>query len=384
MRESTQKLKEAIKAYRESLELMTLEERAIEEARNQAIAKQFNFPAMLNDNLDDLEYIPRLRNYQGNIEGAIIGSIIGDALGVPAEFMSRDELKKNPITDMIGGGLHNQPAGTWSDDTSMVLCTMDSIIENGIDYDDQMKRFSEWLWSAENTARDEVFDVGGTTKHAIFKFVKNTPALECGETAENTCGNGSLMRIIPTALYIVGKYDNYEIDDRTAEIIHNTSKCTHAHLKCQIACGIFCAVIFQMYHRGHLPHLVKNGILSALSYYRRKAEFASVISEFESLAEIGNWPEESVQSSGYVIHTLQAALWCLLTTRDYSECVLKAVNLGDDTDTTAAVAGALAGLWYGAKDIPFDWKVSTAKYPEIWDKTNRFYGVCRGESAKTE
>ena len=109
-----------------------------------------------------------MKYFYQHIEGAILGSVVGDALGVPGEFMSREELREKPITDMIGGGAHEQLPGTWSDDTSMTLCTIDSIIEKGIDYDDQMYRFADWLWSASNTARDEVFDVGGATKHAIF------------------------------------------------------------------------------------------------------------------------------------------------------------------------------------------------------------------------
>ena len=144
-----------------------------------------------------------MKHFYHAVEGAILGSVVGDALGVPGEFMTREELEKNPIIDMIGGGAHEQLPGTWSDDTSMTLCTIDSIIEKGIDYDDQMYRFADWLWSASNTARDEVFDVGGATKHSIFRYMKKTPALECGELAENTCGNGSLMRIMPTALYLV-------------------------------------------------------------------------------------------------------------------------------------------------------------------------------------
>lgn len=109
---------------------------------------------------------------------------------------------------MIGGGVHSQLPGTWSDDTSMTLCTIDSIIDCGINYDDWMERFANRLWSASNAARDEVFDVGGITKHAIFCYMKRAPALACGETAENTCGNGSLMRLMPTALYLVGQYGN--------------------------------------------------------------------------------------------------------------------------------------------------------------------------------
>lgn len=318
-------------------------------------------------------------NFSDSFEGAILGAVIGDALGVPAEFMSREELRKRPVCDMIGGGAHNQPAGTWSDDTSMILCTMDSMIANkekGIDYDDQMQRFSDWLWNAENTAHDEVFDVGGTTRHAIFKYVKKTPALECGETAENTCGNGSLMRIMPTALYVCLHYDNEKLDDRAADIIHNTSKCTHAHPKCQVACGIYCSVVFRLLDGGDLKAAVYEGIESALEYYRSKPEYVAVLPEFETLREIGEWPEEDIQSGGYVIHTLQAALWCLLNTKDFSQCVLRAVNLGRDTDTTAAVAGGLAGLWYGSPQIPPEWEQKTAKYEEIKERVAPFYRAC--------
>ena len=310
------------------------------------------------------------------VEGAIMGLVVGDALGVPAEFMSREELRESPVCEMIGGGAHGQLPGTWSDDTSMTLCTMDSLISNGIDYDDQMQRFSRWLWDAENTARDEVFDVGGTTKHAVFKFVKKIPALECGETAENTCGNGSLMRIIPTAMYLLGQNNACELSDTTAEVIHNTSKCTHAHLKCQVACGIYCSVVFRMSTAGDLKDAVQSGITHALSYYRGKTEFSPVLPEFETLREIELWPEEDIQSGGYVIHTLQAALWCLLNTDTYEGCVLKAVNLGRDTDTTAAVVGALAGMWYGEQRIPTSWKLLTVKYDEIKGKAREFYDAC--------
>lgn len=322
-----------------------------------------------------------MKYYYQMLEGAILGSVVGDALGVPAEFMSRQALREAPITDMIGGGAHGQLPGTWSDDTSMTLCTIDSIIECGIDYADQMARFADWLWNASNTARDEVFDVGGATKHAIFRYMKRTPALECGEAAENACGNGSLMRIMPTALYLVGQYGNWELDDRTATVIHNTSKCTHAHVRCQMACGIFCSVVFQMICGGDLHNAVIGGAASALAYYRSKPEFAAVYPEFEPLLQIERRRESEIESTGFVLHTLQAALWCLLTTGGYAECVLKAVNLGEDTDTTAAVAGALAGLWYGERQIPRDWIDATAKYDEIKRRIKPFYYACLKNSA---
>lgn len=317
-----------------------------------------------------------MKYYYQFIEGAIMGSVVADALGVPGEFMSRHELSKKPITDMIGGGAHNQLPGTWSDDTSMTLCTMDSLIACGIDFDDLMQRFSDWLRKASNTAREEVFDIGGTTRRAIVCYENHTPALDCGETSEYACGNGSLMRIIPTALYLVGQYGNRTLDDRSADIIHNTSKCTHAHLRCQMACGIFCSVVFQLCCGGDLRNATLFGIRSALAYYGKRPDFAVVYDEFSNLDTIQTWEESDVMSTGYVLHTLQAALWCLLNSSGYAECVLKAVNLGEDTDTTAAVAGALAGLWYGAKQIPEGWAQVTAKYEQIQERTKRFYYAC--------
>lgn len=318
------------------------------------------------------------RNFEELVKGSVLGFVVGDALGVPAEFMDREELTQNPILGMRDGGAHGQPVGTWSDDTSMTLCTIDSLVEKGIDYDDLMQRFSDWLWNASNTAHNEVFDVGGTTKAAIFKFIKKVPPLECGEKQEYCCGNGSLMRILPTALYLVGRYGNTSLDEKAAEIIHNTSICTHAHPRCQMACGIYCSVVFHMCCGGNLHETVEAGILSALDFYREKAAFSEVYHEFTSLPSIAEWGLEKVSGSGYVLHTLQASLWCLLTTEKYTDCVLKATNLGEDTDTTAAVAGGLAGLWYGEGAVPKDWTAVTAKYDEIRKRCEGFGDICKG------
>ena len=307
------------------------------------------------------------------IEGGVLGAVIGDALGVPGEFMERDELRTNPITGMRGGGAHGQIAGSWSDDTSMILATMDSLIRKGIDYEDQMKCFSKWLWDAEYTARDEVFDVGSATKSSIFKYVKGTPARECGELSEHGCGNGSLMRILPTALYLMGLNDGAYLDTYTAAIIHDTSKCTHAHPRCQMACGIYCSIVFCLYSGETLQSAVKAGINAALKYYKEKPRFSDVYRDFECLRTIETWVEEQIKSTGYVLHTLQAALWCLLNTDNYGDCVLKAANLGWDTDTTAAVAGGLAGAWYGAIAIPQEWSSATAKFYEIKTLCSDFY-----------
>ena len=318
------------------------------------------------------------RNPAEVIRASVLGFAVGDALGVPVEFLSREELAEKPVTDMQNLGTHEQPAGTWSDDTSMTLCSMCSLTEMGIDYEDQMQRFEDWLWKAEYTAHGEVFDVGGTTRQAIFRFAKGTPALDCGERAEYACGNGSLMRMLPTALYLFFGMDKTKLDDEAANVIHLSSACTHAHPRCKMACGIYADVLFHLLSGEHLQSAVAEGVKHALAFYEGKPEFAQELPSFESLKNIRLWSEKQISGSGYVIHTLQAVLWCLLTTSGYSECVLKAVNLGEDTDTTAAVAGSLAGAWYGMTQIPEAWLQQLAKHDWICRLCDQFTdAICK-------
>lgn len=310
------------------------------------------------------------------IEGAILGFATADALGVPVEFTSRDERKQDPVCEMRSGGVHGQPAGTWSDDTSMILCMILSLIENGIDYEDQMKRFADWMENGNYTARGDAFDIGGTTRRAINKFLLGKPAIECGDASDDACGNGSLMRIMPLVFYLEGKYSNWELDERTAIIIHKASDITHANRRCEMACGIYSSIIFQMCSGGYLQNAVMGGLISALSFYRDHPNYKDLYSEFEPLLNITSRTEDEIKSEGYVLDTLSAAIWCLLTTDGYADCVIKAVNLGYDTDTTAAVAGALAGMWYGANTIPIDWTDKLAEYDEIKALSKRFAYTC--------
>jgi len=311
-----------------------------------------------------------------HIEGAVLGFATADALGVPVEFTSREVRQIDPVCEMRSGGAHGQPAGTWSDDTSMTLCMIHSIIEKGIDFEDQMSRFADWMQNGNYTARGNVFDIGGATHRAISKYLRGKPALECGDDSDNACGNGSLMRIMPLAFYLEGKYGNLHLDDCTAEIIHKASDCTHANRRCEMACGIYCSIIFQMCSGGYLPNAVMGGLIPALFFYRDHPDYKDLYGEFETLQTIASWTEENIKSGGYVIDTLRAAIWCVLTTKSYAECVIKAVNLGRDTDTTAAVAGALAGMWYGAESIPVDWTEVLAKHDEIRALSRRFAYAC--------
>lgn len=296
---------------------------------------------------------------------AIFGLIIGDALGVPVEFEDRQALRSNPVVDMRAYGTYMQPKGTWSDDSSMMLCLMESLT-HGLDYQDQMSRFLRWADEAYMTPHDEVFDMGVSTRKALLAFAHGTPALECGATAINENGNGSLMRILPLAFFLrstIGK--DFNQGSGAYEIIHNCSSLTHAHPISKMACGIYCSVINELINihaiapsRQKLIYsAVEAGIDLAKSYYKKQDGFNEWLPRFRRVDAdtLLNLKEDDIQSTGYVIYTLEAALWCLLHTKDFQACLLKAVNLGNDTDTVAAVTGGLAGCVYSISSLPKDW-----------------------------
>lgn len=250
------------------------------------------------------------------LRAAVYGEAVGDALGVPYEFLKRDTFR---CEGMTGGGTHRRPAGTFSDDTSMMLATLDSLNRRHghVDVDDLLERFRAWRYDGEYTADGIVFDVG----------IATDMALESGHgmTGERNNGNGSLMRSIPLAFFPVS-------DDE----IRAASAVTHAHEISTEACVAYV----------HAARMLINGL---------PARQAVACVGFDRIWEE---PRESIASTGFVRHTLRAACWCLTTTTSYADCVRTAVNLGDDTDTTAAVAGALAGIVYGiggTMGIPDDW-----------------------------
>ncbi len=286
----------------------------------------------------------------------IIGLAIGDALGVPVEFKSRQEIAENPVVSMREYGTHNQPIGTWSDDTSLTLALIDSIIEkNKIDYVDIMDRFSNWLMYNDYTARGEVFDVGNATSRAIMNYGRGIDPLECGGISEYENGNGSLMRILPIAYYLQKQKDNTM--ESKMEIVHNVSALTHRHPISLIACGIYVNIALRLLKiEESLYVCVEQGISEAFEFYDTEMpDEADNYNRLRNLSSFSNLAEEEIKSSGYVVDTLEASIWCLLNTNSYKECVLKAVNLGNDTDTVGSVVGGLAGIYYGSDDIPEEW-----------------------------
>ena len=298
-------------------------------------------------------------------KSGIYGLIIGDATGVPVEFSTREERENNPIKDMTGYGTYNQPEGTWSDDSSMVLATLTSIKDKGkIDYKDIMDRFHDWCMYGEYTPFGEVFDIGIATSRAVMKYSNGAGPLESGGKTEWDNGNGSLMRILPVCLYLFQQQKSLNIsDDEVIDIVHNCSALTHAHIRSKLACGIYYFLVRAVLREcGELTERLQFGIDNAFEYYGKNNE--NELGNYNRLillSEFKNTPKELIKSTGYVVYTLEAAIWCLINTSSYEEAVLKAVNLGDDTDTVAAVTGGLAGLYYTYDKIPASWRAKVQK-----------------------
>lgn len=315
----------------------------------------------------------------------MIGLVVGDALGVPVQFLSREEIKNRPeglVTGMEAGGVYNMPEGTWSDDSSMALATLASIIDKKCaDPADIMMRFVKWEMKGEYTPFGEAFDQGNTCSSAIYRFAKLPDIKTCGSTGEYANGNGALMRILPVCLYY---YDRQKkvctSEDEAIEGIHVISGLTHNHIRSKMCCGIYYFCVKSIIdgvkkeQKPVLGALLQEGIDNGLKYYGRDisnlTEMAYLGRLFH-LFEFKDVPEEQIKTSGYVIDSIEAAVWCLITTDSYKECMLKAVNLGDDTDTVAAIAGGLAGLYYGYEEIPKDWLV-------VIKKREWIEGMCEG------
>ncbi len=281
----------------------------------------------------------------------ILGLAIGDALGVPVEFLDRIYLKNNKVFDMLGYGSHNVPKGTWSDDTSLTIATLDSINKmKTVDYNDIMQKFCEWYCCSKYTATGVLFDIGISTRKAIEKHMKGISALDCGCKEEFENGNGSLMRIFPIVCYCLDKNLDEEI---STQIINNVSMLTHAHNISKLACRIYYDVVRNLMFYNDTVQAIKSIKKETyLKYYDLNSvnKFNRIFSN-----EILFCNEQDIRSSGYVVDSLEASLWCLFKTKNYKDAVLLAVNLGNDTDTTAAITGSLAGVLYGKNNIPQQW-----------------------------
>lgn len=292
----------------------------------------------------------------------IMGVIVGDALGMPVQFRTRTEVRKNPITTMVGYGTFYKPAGTWSDDGSMTYAALASIVENkGIDYDDIMRRFIAWDRDGEYTQDGVSFDQGYTCMLAIDNYEVTGNYKTCGKTGEYANGNGALMRIMPFCLYAYIQHKKGAITLTEAlEYVHQATALTHNHLRAKIASGIYFFMVQAILDENEiLFHKLRHGIENAKQFYM--ADSANLkewqyYSRMEDLVEFAALTDDNIRSSGYVVDSLEAAVWALICSDTFEEGLLKAVNLGDDTDTVGAIAGGIAALHYGYENIPETWR----------------------------
>lgn len=301
--------------------------------------------------------------------GGLWGAVVGDALGVPVEFKPREEVRMDPVTGMRGYGTYKQPPGTWSDDSSLLLCTVESLV-NGFDIDDMAGLFVRFKDEGYWTPHGKMFDIGAATSAALIRFERGTKAIDAGGDGENENGNGSLMRVLPVAL----RFFDASVEELMTRA-HECSSITHRHPRSLLACGFFCLMASSLLKGFQPERACGDAVEITLRHYDRgpwKEEFPHFGRVLDGkIALLG---EDEINSSGYVVDTLEAAVWCVLTTASFSDAVLKAVNLGGDADTTGCVTGGLAGIACGAGSIPGEWLSELARRDDIEALAGRFIG----------
>ncbi|KFF09295.1 ADP-ribosylglycohydrolase family protein [Chryseobacterium luteum] len=286
------------------------------------------------------------------VKAGIFGVCIGDALGVPVEFKKREDLKKIPVKGYMEFMSWNQPKGTWSDDSSLTLCLAEELTK-GYNLEKIGQSFVKWNKYGHWTAHGRLFDIGGTTRHSIARLIKGESAKFSGNIFEEDNGNGSLMRILPLAFYLK--------DEKNIEKLYQTVKevsaITHGHFRSVFACFIYVVFAIELIKRKNKKEAYVYMQKIALEYSSNQGFNPKEIELFQRVLknDISAYPEDQIKSSGYVLHSLEASLWCFLNSETYAEAVLKAVNLGEDTDTTGAITGGIAGIYYGFENIPEEW-----------------------------
>lgn len=287
----------------------------------------------------------------------VMGVVIGDALGCPVQFETREEVAAHPVAGMRGNGTFRLPAGSWTDDSSLTLALLDSLCRQGtVDLHHIMGNFVQWLDSGAFTPYGYAYDIGRGTLEAIRAYKRYHQPQRCGGRGEWNNGNGSLMRIMPACLYA---YVNKMKDDEAIAVIHQVGSLTHAHIRANIACGLYFFMANAILDGdGPLADRLQAGLTRGFAYYEKALADRESLDCYDFLRDLARFaalPAERIRSSGYVVDALEAALWALATTASFEEALLKAVNLGDDSDTVGAIAGGLAALYYGYAAIPPQW-----------------------------
>ena len=299
--------------------------------------------------------------------GAIIGHAVGDAMGFPTEFSKREELLQNPVTEMIDSSDVGQSAGSWSDDTAMEIATIDSFIQKKyFDYKDIMDKWVKWISKSEYTPTGVAFDIGRTCLKAIKKYCNGTAPLQCGSTSMNENGNGSLMRILPVALYAYSK----NLDDISIRKLANeVSSLTHAHEISRLGCYIYVQFIICLLKGNTKQEAYKH--IQGLDYRSFTVDsmnrYTRILDEQIEVQILDN-----IKSSGYIVDTLECAMWIFMNAQHYKEAIIASTNIGGDTDTIGAIVGSMAGIYYGFEDIPSSWLDKLQRKDYLMELVDRF------------
>lgn len=305
---------------------------------------------------------------------SIIGHAIGDAMGMPTEFCMREKLIEKPALKMLGSEKTRQPAGSWTDDTSMEIATIASLIEKGkFDYADIMSKWCDWINKSEYTANGEVFDVGRTCLRTFRNYYNGIDPVKCGLSDINSNGNGSLMRILPVALYAYSKHLKKE---EIIKLSNDVSSLTHGHNISKIACYMYVMFVINLL----------NGMSKQESYeYLKKDDYSMYDEESLSLYDriikndISKFDLDDISSSGYVVDTWECVLWILLNSNSYKKTILASTNIGNDTDTIGAIVGSMAGIIYGIESFPKEWLSTLKRKDYLIDMASKFEKLLNNE-----
>ena len=297
--------------------------------------------------------------------GALLGLAAGDALGTTLEFKSPGSFV--PLTDMVGGGPFNMKSGGWTDDTSMALCLAESLVtKKDFDPVHQLETYCRWWLDGHLSVKGYCFDIGNATRGALARF-KREPAPFCGDTSPNAGGNGSLMRLAPAPLAFA--HDPVKAIFLAGE----SSRTTHAATECVDACRYFAGLLLAAIHGIPKRELLNNDYEPPTKCFLENPLAEKVAAIMRGSFAVKESPQ--IRGSGYVIHTLEAALWAFHGTDNFRDGALKVVNLGEDADTTGAVYGQIAGAYYGIEGIPSEWREKLAMRDLIEQRATELHAM---------
>lgn len=289
-------------------------------------------------------------------QGCLLGLAVGDAVGTTVEFQPRGSFPQ--LTDMVGGGTFRLKPGQWTDDTSMALCLATSLIERqGFDAVDQMRRYTQWQQRGYLSSTGVCFDIGGTVSGALGRFAATGDPYS-GTTDPHSAGNGALMRLAPVPMYFaraVAEAEKYAV---------LSTRTTHGAEECLDASRLFARLLIRA-----LQGAAKDDVLLADQAYGYSTPAMGAIAR----GEYRDKSRDDIRGSGYVVQSLEAALWSFDTTSSYRDAILAAANLGEDADTTAAICGQVAGAFYGVNGIPAEWLARLTLRSEITELADKLY-----------